>query len=611
MQVDPNPSINADPMTTASAEDADLDSIEDLDQRLSLVTKKYILFKRRVISKQCRARALHLGQDRYRRRYWYFTHIPGIYVEGLRTGDVSSDDLKEMIDQVTKQRLDKKSDGTTNETNNSSRPTARKRQQTKTNPSSSVVPPTKIKIEQQEEEPIVPSIPVGDDPATMDLSSFCVTNETHVESEMNQEEKSVVAVDDPIKVEVKDETELMNIADENQPLDLTCSKSKRRASNDDQPVQRSQVACLLPASIHDNGERMELTATVSLLSNIKQENILNLTASTSTSIKEDPSINQFQQIEQTIRERFQYPQPQPIPEGKFSSFRFVFRFDWNRLFLSHSDVQSGWWTIQTVEELRSLIKSLTRRGQRERYLCRMLQRYFDVLTHSMTIKSESETVDEEQQASSSNDFLEHNSSQFDDRHEMDILNEIYNLSERIISSNFQSRSYDVNHGRTRLTYSDIQAKGLEILDEAKHLLLDLERHIERRYLKPPFVRKSELNGASLARIHQNNANHSSSENVDEENSNSTQHDEVPQQLERWRRTVNECRTPAQLALCLTQLDRCIAWERSIMRVFCEICNSDDDEEKLLLCDGCDHGSHTYCFRPPMSFIPPNDWSVDH
>ncbi|CAF4339177.1 unnamed protein product, partial [Rotaria magnacalcarata] len=76
---------------------------------------------------------------------------------------------------------------------------------------------------------------------------------------------------------------------------------------------------------------------------------------------------------------------------------------------------------------------------------------------------------------------------------------------------------------------------------------------------------------------------------------SSKYDEAPQQLERWRRTVNESRTPAQLALCLTQLERCIAWERSIMRVYCEICNSDDNEEKLLLCDGCDHGTHTFCF----------------
>ena len=27
----------------------------------------------------------------------------------------------------------------------------------------------------------------------------------------------------------------------------------------------------------------------------------------------------------------------------------------------------------------------------------------------------------------------------------------------------------------------------------------------------------------------------------------------------------------------------------------------------MLCDGCDHGYHTYCFRPPMISIPEGDW----
>jgi hypothetical protein len=286
------------------------------------------------------------------------------------------------------------------------------------------------------------------------------------------------------------------------------------------------------------------------------------------------------------------------------------------------DVQSGWWFIQTAEELRSLIKSLAKRGQRERYLCRMLQRYFDVITNSMKLYSQSNLKTEtpppstenqidndhdEHQQISSNDLIENEYSNFDNTHEMDILNEIYNLSDRIISSSLHCRSYDINISRKRLTYSDIQAKGSDILDEAKHLLTEIERNIERRYLKHPFVRKYEINLSSLNRINQNSTYHHTVENSTNEIVSSSRYDEVPQQLERWRRTVNESRTPAQLALCLTQLERCIAWERSIMRVFCEICNSDNDEEKLLLCDGCDHGTHTFCFLPPMSFIPPNDW----
>ena len=215
--------------------------------------------------------------------------------------------------------------------------------------------------------------------------------------------------------------------------------------------------------------------------------------------------------------------------------------------------------------------------------------------------------DEGQLQQSFNDVSESEQTNFDDTHEMDVLNEIYNLSDRIVASSLQCRSYDTNSTRKRLTYSDIQAKGSDVLDEAKQLLTDLERNIERRYLKHPFVRKYEINLSSLNRINQNSTYHHTVENSTNEIVSSSKYDEVPQQLERWRRTVNESRTPAQLALCLTQLERCIAWERSIMRVYCEICNSDVDEEKLLLCDGCDHGTHTYCFLPPMSFIPPNDW----
>src|SRR4051794_20602943 len=28
---------------------------------------------------------------------------------------------------------------------------------------------------------------------------------------------------------------------------------------------------------------------------------------------------------------------------------------------------------------------------------------------------------------------------------------------------------------------------------------------------------------------------------------------------------------------------------------------------LLLCDGCDHGYHTYCLDPPVKAIPDRDW----
>lgn len=44
-----------------------------------------------------------------------------------------------------------------------------------------------------------------------------------------------------------------------------------------------------------------------------------------------------------------------------------------------------------------------------------------------------------------------------------------------------------------------------------------------------------------------------------------------------------------------------------MKVFCQICRKGDNEELLLLCDGCDKGCHTYCHRPKITTIPDGDW----
>lgn len=42
---------------------------------------------------------------------------------------------------------------------------------------------------------------------------------------------------------------------------------------------------------------------------------------------------------------------------------------------------------------------------------------------------------------------------------------------------------------------------------------------------------------------------------------------------------------------------------------CQFCQSGEQEDKLLLCDGCDRGYHTYCFKPRMDKIPDGDWLV--
>jgi histone demethylase JARID1 len=40
---------------------------------------------------------------------------------------------------------------------------------------------------------------------------------------------------------------------------------------------------------------------------------------------------------------------------------------------------------------------------------------------------------------------------------------------------------------------------------------------------------------------------------------------------------------------------------------CEICGLGNHAPKILLCDGCDRGFHTYCLDPPLSSVPENEW----
>lgn len=40
---------------------------------------------------------------------------------------------------------------------------------------------------------------------------------------------------------------------------------------------------------------------------------------------------------------------------------------------------------------------------------------------------------------------------------------------------------------------------------------------------------------------------------------------------------------------------------------CQVCRKGDDDEYLLLCDGCDRGCHMFCLRPKVMQVPEGDW----
>ena len=198
-----------------------------------------------------------------------------------------------------------------------------------------------------------------------------------------------------------------------------------------------------------------------------------------------------------------------------------------------------------------------------------------------------------------------------------VLKQLYALEDRVFKANLQ-QPMDKN---SQPQNNDPNESPLDI---AKNRLLELEARIERRYLKYPFAPRKKLTNIKINNSNQpqeveldNELDETKEENVEELptllslSAEPTQRKqkpiEVPIELERWRRLVKNCKTSSQLAILLNEFNKLLEWEKSIMKVICQICNCDDNEDKLLLCDNCDKGNHTYCFKPVLDQIPEGDW----
>ncbi|XP_060551894.1 uncharacterized protein LOC132713351 isoform X3 [Ruditapes philippinarum] len=189
-----------------------------------------------------------------------------------------------------------------------------------------------------------------------------------------------------------------------------------------------------------------------------------------------------------------------------------------------------------------------------------------------------------------------------------ILEEVETLEDRIATASLQIKGWKLAP-KTFSEESEVRIipRGSPKKDEndlypveaAKERLLQLESNVERRYLKPPLSKAHRISLNSMSSSSHTEATDDPDSEIDFEN--------LPVGLQMWRIAVATATSPAQLMLCIIQLNNSLAWEKSIMKVLCQICRKDDNEAELLLCDGCDRGYHTYCFKPKLETIPDGDW----
>ncbi|XP_053540620.1 bromodomain adjacent to zinc finger domain protein 2B isoform X13 [Ictalurus punctatus] len=266
------------------------------------------------------------------------------------------------------------------------------------------------------------------------------------------------------------------------------------------------------------------------------------------------------------------PQPKPIPE----------------------DMLMGWWKMTDMEELQALMKTLHSRGIRERALQKQLQKSIELISQTCNKNKEVAVmeVSELDEGQVSVETLQEWCVE-EQAMETDIalLQQVEELERRVTSASLQVKGWmhpEPQSEREDLLYYEHKPlpkacpgaesqeersseKGLRRqpsnpLDIAVMRLAELERHIERRG-----------------------------------------EEEIAPGMKVWRKALSEVRNSSQLAMCLQQLQKSIAWERSIMKVYCQICRKGDNEDLLLLCDGCDKGCHTYCHKPKINAIPEGDW----
>ncbi|XP_063115687.1 bromodomain adjacent to zinc finger domain protein 2B isoform X6 [Cavia porcellus] len=305
-----------------------------------------------------------------------------------------------------------------------------------------------------------------------------------------------------------------------------------------------------------------------------------------------------------------FPSPKPIPE----------------------EMQFGWWRIIDPEDLKTLLKVLHLRGIREKALQKQIQKHLDYITQAC-IKNKDVAIielNENEEHQVTRDIVE-NWSVEEQAMEMDLslLQQVEDLERRVASASLQVKGWmcpEPASEREDLVYFEhksftklckehdgeftgeeensvyaLERKNDNPLDIAVTRLADLERNIERRYLKSPLSTTIQIKLDNVGTVTVPAPAPSVSGDGD-----GIEEDIAPG-LRVWRRALSEARSAAQVALCIQQLQKSIAWEKSIMKVYCQICRKGDNEELLLLCDGCDKGCHTYCHRPKITAIPDGDW----
>ncbi|XP_042308193.1 bromodomain adjacent to zinc finger domain protein 2A isoform X2 [Sceloporus undulatus] len=604
-------------------------SVPELERQIEKISKRQMFFRKKLLHASQLLRASSLGQDRYRRRYWILPHLGGIFVEGCEASTAPPEMSKNTLEKevVLKEEECERSPV--------------KKETTDTPPitdymncttSHSWSRPWRDDVGLLPSEPLDPKLPEPvngflEDSMSLGQSQHDLTQSAFLSwlSQTQQAssllDSSVLTPDsspgkaDSVPPDEPDSAAEDESATETQVIWFNllprapCNDSPHTTSIDQPPLKASPQLCKPSTRDQSKASARQLnglsTASPALPSLASTP--LHFSSRVPNKAQETlgqprrrgrPPTKLFKQIEQKYLTQMT---AQPIPP----------------------EMQNGWWWLQDPEELEALVQVLHPRGIREKALHKHLIKHKDYL-REVCARAANDPIFQTHPEGTNHPVSQEALARWSMTErafeiDLSVLRWVEELEQRVLMADLQIRGWtspDPDSVRNDLQYCEHELKLLEDITmknrregpalqrEATHpldlavlRLADLEQNLERRYLREPLwpphevvVEKALLSSSSTLELGTPEIAY-----------------EITPRMRIWRQTLERCHSAAQVALCIYQLERSIAWEKSVVRATCLVCRKGDDDENLLLCDSCDRGCHLYCHRPKMTEVPVGDW----
>ncbi|XP_071994176.1 tyrosine-protein kinase BAZ1B [Engystomops pustulosus] len=242
--------------------------------------------------------------------------------------------------------------------------------------------------------------------------------------------------------------------------------------------------------------------------------------------------------------------------------------------------QNLWFLCDSQKEFDELLESLHPQGFRESQLKERLQKRYQDIVHSIHL------------ARKQNLGLK-----ICDGHQ-ELLN--FLRSDIIeVATRLQKGGLGYLDDTTEL---EEKVRTLENLKEFGECVISLQAAVIKKFLQGFMAPKQKKRKAQP----QSEEAAAKAEEQDEEKK-MAEEAKVASAVEKWKTAIQEAQTFSRMHVLLGMLDACIKWDMSSENARCKVCRKKGEDDKLILCDGCNKAFHLFCLRPVLLNIPDGEW----